>query len=338
MNAPVISVVMPFYNASATLRSAIESILGQSFTDFELLLYDDGSTDTSRRIADEIAGADPRVQLLGGERVGIVGALQRLCAQARGAYLARMDADDAAHPDRLAQQLARIQRDPAIGLCGCLVVPSGDALKAGGARYYHWVNGLTDHSAIVRELFVECPIVHPTFFMDRRAFERVGGYRESDWPEDYDLIFRLWISGARFAKVSLPLLEWRNAPNRLSLTDPRYSLTRFRALKRHYLMRSLLDGIARGTDTRTFIQWGAGEVGKRWLREWELRPNAVVDIHPRKIGARIHQVPVIAPDDLPPPGAVLILVAVGAPGARDEIRAWLTPRGYRETADYWFIA
>ena len=90
---------------------------------------------------------------------------------------------------------------------------------------------------------------------------------------------------------------------------------------------------------RPFYQWGAGEVGKRWLREWqERKPEAVVDINPRKIGRRIHDAPVIAPEDLPPPGETFVVVAVGAPGARTDIRDWLTPRGYEETRDFLFLA
>ena len=80
-------------------------------------------------------------------------------------------------------------------------------------------------------------------------------------------------------------------------------------------------------------------VGKRWLREWEtLRPEAVVDINPRKIGRTIHGTPVIAPPDLPPPDGVFVVAAVGTPGARDDIRTRLLPRGYAEGEDFLFLA
>jgi hypothetical protein len=211
----------------------------------------------------------------------------------------------------------------------------GTDLGKGGHRYHEWLNALVDHESIAREIFVECPIAHPTFFLRRSVLNDIGGYSDRGWAEDYDLVLRLWNSGARFAKAPEVLLDWRNTPARLSQTDVRYSLDRFRALKRHYLETTVL----RQLGPRRFFQWGAGEVGKRWLREWDApRPVAVVDIHPRKIGTRIHRVPVIGPDDLPPPGESYILIAVGAPGAREEIRAWLDPRGYRECVDYRFIA
>jgi hypothetical protein len=117
------------------------------------------------------------------------------------------------------------------------------------------------------------------------------------------------------------------------MTSPRYSPEQFRAVKRHHLVESVLP------EDRPFYQWGAGRVGKPWLREWGSdAPVAVVDINPRKLGKRIHGVPVIPPDELPGPGRAFTLVAVGAPGARSEICGWFAERGYGEGADYVCIA
>jgi len=147
------------------------------------------------------------------------------------------------------------------------------------------------------------------------------------------LVMRIWRAGWRLGKVAEELLEWRDSAQRLSMTDARYSEAAFRALKRHYLEQRCLRG------GRRFYQWGAGEVGKRWLREWDrFAPEAVVDIHPRKIGRRIHHTPVIAPEALPPPGEAFVVVMVGAPGARDEIREWFGAHAYQELRDYRFLA
>jgi FlaA1/EpsC-like NDP-sugar epimerase len=117
------------------------------------------------------------------------------------------------------------------------------------------------------------------------------------------------------------------------MNDPRYDEGAFRALKRHYL------GHFPARAGRPLYQWGAGEVGKRWLREWgESAPVGVVDINPRKIGRTIHGVRVIAPEELPSPAACFVVVMVGTPGARDEIRGRLQPRGFRECEDYLFLA
>lgn len=318
-----------------TLGAAIESIRAQTCTDWELLLFDDASEDDAFAVANDFTMIDSRIRIIARERVGIVAALQRLSAEARGEFVARMDGDDVSHPTRFERQLALLRGDESIALCGCFVEAVGTELGEGGARYYEWINSLTSPEDIDREMFVECPIAHPTFFMRRYVFEAAGGYQDRGWAEDYDLMLRLWGCGARFANVAEPLLQWRNEATRLSLTDSRYSLEQFRRLKRHYIEAYILPNIG----SRRFVQWGAGEVGKRWLREWgRVRPEAVVDIHPRKINTKIHGYPVIAMEELPAPGKVYILIAVGAPGARDEIRAWLMPRGYREVLDYRFIA
>jgi glycosyltransferase involved in cell wall biosynthesis len=333
MTAPLVSVILPFFNAQATLEEAIESIRAQTFTDWELVLLDDGSSDHSPAIAHAARQTDPRVRLLSAEHGGIVAALDRACAAARGAFLARMDADDIAAPERIERQLTLMEACPDAGLCGTRISSFGEPIGPGRRRYETWVNALVTPEDIARELFVECPVPHPTFFLRRSAFEQAGGYQEHGWPEDYDLVMRIWQAGWKIIKAPESLLCWRHSAARLSATDPRYTEQAFRALKRHYLARTYL------RDRAIFHQWGAGEVGKRWLREWgSMAPAAVVDINPRKIGRRIHGVRVIPPEEIPPPGETFVVVAVGTPGARDDIRARLTPRGYRETRDYVFLA
>ena len=333
MASSLVSVILPFYNAAATIRDAVDSIQRQSCTDWELVAFDDGSTDDSRGIVAGLAQADARIRVVGGQRVGIVAALQGACRAASGAYLMRMDADDVAVPERMARQLALVQSAPEVGLCGTEVRIVGEDVGPGLRRYEAWINALAEHGDMTRELFVECPLPHPTFFLPRDVYDAVGGYQDHGWPEDYDLVMRVWRAGRRLATVPVPLLEWRHTPQRLSMTDPRYHEAAFRRLKRHYLHEAFL---AAGPP---LYQWGAGEVGKRWLREWESpRPAAVVDINPRKIGRSIHDTRVIAPEALPPPGEAFVGVAVGAPGARDEIRDWFAPRGYVELRDYLFLA
>ena len=332
-SVPTISVVVPCFNARKTLASSLESILRQSFADFEVVWFDDGSTDGSAEVVESYAGRDPRIRLLRSEHVGIVEALRRACSVARGRYIARMDADDVAYPERFSKQVRYLEGHPEAGLCGTQVRTVGEDIGTGRERYEAWVNALTTHEAIVRDLFVECPVAHPTLMIRRDVFEAVGGYEDHGWAEDYDLLMRCFGAGVRMGNVPEPLLEWRNGAGRLSLRDDRYSLAKFRALKRHYLFQSYLK------DRPVFFQWGAGEVGKKWLAEWEgLRPEAVAEVNPRKLGKVIHGTRVIAPSELPQPGEGFTVVAVGAPGAREDIRGWFGERRYTEISDYIFLA
>jgi glycosyltransferase involved in cell wall biosynthesis len=330
---PLVSVILPCHNAAATLEAAVSSVVAQSFRDWELIIFDDGSTDASPEVAERLATEDARIRVVASEHGGIVVALQRACALARGEFLARMDADDYSYPNRLTKQMATMADDKEVALCGTLVRSVGEEVGPGRRRYDAWLNAVVTHEEMVRELFIECPVAHPTFLLRRSSFEAVGGYEDHGWAEDYDLCMRLVQAGGRLAKVQEVLLDWWDSPGRLSMMDDRYSPRQFRALKRHYLRKGPLK------DSGRFFQWGAGEVGKQWLREWRpVRPGAVVDINPRKIGTSIHDTPVIAPEELPGPGDAFTVVAVGAPGAREDIRGWFSPRGYTEGEDYLFLA
>lgn len=333
MPEPLISVLLPCRDAESGLAESLTSMQRQTRTDFEVIIYDDGSTDASRRIADRFARRDNRFRVIASGPVGIVEALARASGEVRGAFIARMDADDIAEPERFARQIAFMQANPEVGLCGTGVRGFGAELGPGRRRYESWLNALVHPDEVARELFIECPVAHPTFMLRRAAFEAAGGYQDRGWPEDYDLAMRVWLAGWKAANVPETLLRWRHSSGRMSAQCPRYSLANFRALKRHYLSMSYLE------DGRPFYQWGAGEVGKVWLREWDgWAPMAAVDINPRKLGRTIHNVPVIPPEELPGPGEAFVLVAVGAPGAREDIRAWFCHRGYIETRDFLFIA
>jgi cellulose synthase/poly-beta-1,6-N-acetylglucosamine synthase-like glycosyltransferase len=332
---PLVSVVMPVRDAAQTIEAAVDSIQAQSWTQWELVAVDDGSTDATPHLLARMSRRDSRLTIISPGSVGLVRALQVGCEAARGTFIARMDADDLAATDRLMRQMRVMLADDRIGLVGAGVTDFGPEAGAGRRRYSAWLNSLRSHAAIVRNMFVECPLAHPTFLLRRSALEAVGGYQDHGWPEDYDLVLRLYLGGWRFGVASgRPLVMWRDWPGRLSRTDARYSAERFRACKMHYLMQT---GWLAGQ--RRIIQWGAGREGKAWLRSYrrDKRPSHVVEVNPKKIGRRIHGVPVIAPEDLPPPGETALIVAVGVEGARDEIRRWLEPRGWREGRDYLFV-
>ena len=154
------------------------------------------------------------------QRRGLVAALQRGLAEAEGEFVARMDADDIAHPARLAVQLAFLTHNPELSGCGARVrrVPAGD-IPPRAAAYIAWLNAMIDWKTVAANLFVECPLAHPTFLFRARALAEVGGYRDRGWPEDYDLLLRLWRRGHRFAAAPRTLLDWRDSAGRLSRTS-----------------------------------------------------------------------------------------------------------------------
>lgn len=202
---PAISVLMPVYNAAPYLAEAIESVLGQSFEDFEFLIHDDGSTDGSWAILKDYARRDPRIRISQADNAGIARVLNRMSEQARGAYLARMDADDICVPERFARQLEVLEAAPELALVSsdCLVID-----EAG--RPIHYVEVPLSHKEIDNlHMRGHCAIRHPTVMMRRTALMQAGGYDPAiRYAEDLDL----WLRMAEHGELSnLPevLLQYR---------------------------------------------------------------------------------------------------------------------------------
>lgn len=334
--APLVSVLLPIRDGARWLAGALDSIEAQTLRDFEVMAVDDGSIDATPAVLAERAERDRRVRVLTLPRSGIVAALEAARSAARGRYLARMDADDVARPERLERQAALLESDPSLAGCGGRIAYfPRERLGSGARRYERWINDLLTPGEIERDLFVECPIPHPTFFLRADAVEAVRGWRNPGWPEDYDLLLRLWETGARLGKVPEVVLDWRERPDRLSRTDPAYSPAAFRRCKVHWLKRTLLEGKAGA------VVWGAGPTGKafgRALQAAGVEVRAWIELDPRKIGKRIHGGPVVAPDAIDDFRGALCVAAVGQRGARAEIRAALSAAGWREMEEYVAVA
>jgi hypothetical protein len=198
-----------------------------------------------------------------------------------------------------------------------------------------WLNALTTPGLVARDLFVEAPLVHPATLLRRSALAAVGGWRAGDFPEDYDLWLRLAAQGSRMVNLPRTLLDWREGAARHTRPDPRYGLDRHVALK----CAALAAGPLRGRSEVAL--WGAGETGRAFadgLRREGIRVAAFVEVDRKKVGRTIRGAPVHAFEELERLRGLPLLVAVGAPGARDLIRAELERRGFQELRDYRCVA
>jgi glycosyltransferase involved in cell wall biosynthesis len=301
-----------------------------------VVAVDDGSVDGSLDLLQAAARDDPRLRVVRNPGRGLVAALNAAASAARAPLLARMDADDRAHPSRLRLQAARLDARPDVGVLGSGVHLFGaERPNAGMQAYVAWLNGLRDHASIVRDIWVESPLAHPAVMMRAGLLRAVGGYRDLDGPEDYDLWLRVYAAGGRFESLPDVLLEWRDGPTRLSRTDPRYAPDRFRAVKIEALERGPLRG-------RGVVVWGAGPIGKGWaraLRERGHRVLAFVEVAERRLGERIHEAPVVpVADAVHVAPEALHLAAVGQPGARERIRAAAAALGLVEGEDLLAVA
>lgn len=325
---------MPVRNAVDTLAACLDSIQGQSLADYELLVMDDGSTDGTGALAAARARDDARLRVMSGSHRGLVACLNAGLALARAPLVARMDGDDLMDRDRLALQRQFLDEHPCVDVVASRVEAfPAERLAAGMGEYLRWQNGCTGSDALRDEIYVECPITHPSAMFRAAAVGAAGGYRDGDFPEDYELWLRLTARGCRMAKIERSLLRWRQRDDSLSRVDPRYSRDAFDRLRARYLA---LD--PRLGDGRPVVFWGAGRRTRRradHLVALGIGPRAWIDVDPRKIGRRVGDVPVEAPEWLrerePRP---FVLSWVASHGARERIGAALEAMGYERGADY----
>ena len=331
MTTPLVSVVLPVRDAEATVERAARSILDSIVREIELIVIDDGSTDSSAEIVRQIN--DPRLRLVQQDALGVCSAANCGAAEARAPVIARMDADDYSHPARIGKQLSLLH-DSGADMVGCqvrVVDVFGQAVES-MQRYEQWSNSLTEPSRIAAMRFVELPIVNPTLMVKREVFEL--GFRKGPWPEDYDLCLRALGQGCTASKVPEMLFDWIDSGGRLTRTDERYSPQAFDRCRRVHLLDGPLAGKA------IVDLWGAGQAGKPWLRWLQAEGftvRHVVEVSPKKIGTNIHGVPVIADTELPLPDGTPLIIAVGAAGARELIEADLVKKGYLPGKDAWFV-
>jgi len=163
------------------------------------------------------------------------------------------------------------------------------------ARYAAWLNGLVTADLVARDLLVEAPLVHPAAVIRRAALESAGGWRDGPFPEDYDLWLRLSAAGGRLTNVPRTLLWWRESPQRLTRTDPRYAIARHVALKCAFLVRHVLEG------RNEVAVWGAGETGRAFadaLGAEGVRVALFVEVDRKKIGRTVRGAAVVSYEEV----------------------------------------
>lgn len=329
----MISILLPFRNADATVLGCLASIQQQRFRRFELLAIDDHCTDRTRDLIGN--WPDARLRLIDNPGEGIVDALNFGIRQARYPLLARMDADDLMRSARLETQFKFLRARPDIDLVSSQVALFPKEQIAKGYREYErWQNRLLSHEDIVAERFVESPLAHPSVMFRRVAIENLGGYRKGDFPEDYELWLRAIDHGLKTAKCDSVLIDWRESGDRLSRTHPAYRRQAFDRLRANYLAHLPV------LKQRPVAFWGAGRKTRlraKNLIDLGIQPQAWIDIDPKKIGNQINGVPVHAPDFLRRSAhktKPFVLVYVTNHGARELIQAELQQMGYYIAQDF----
>ncbi len=239
MSHPGVTVLMPVYNAATHLKAAVDSILNQTLSDFEFLIINDGSTDESGKILREYAQKDRRITLIEQENKGLIDTLNYGIEQSTGEYIARMDADDVAYPERLERQCDFLNRNKSIGACGtwirALNHPSFNIIK-----YYK------NHEDICMHMFKLVAFAHPTVMMRRDvlAANNIKYNKNFKHAEDYEF-WRELASITRLANLPEVLLDYRFHPNQVSSTHKSTQVDNAKkarmAILEHLLQRKISD-------------------------------------------------------------------------------------------------
>lgn len=262
---PLVSVLMPVFNAERYLREAIDSVLAQSIRDFEFVVIDDGSVDASAAIIAEAACRDPRVRPLYRPHRGFADTLNAGLAAAKGQWLARMDADDVCVPDRLEAQLAFAGRYPGIAVVGSYAwYLSEDGRMLG---LYRLGPTTLAEFARVTERGQLVHMCHPTVMMDRRAVLEAGGYDER-FPivEDLELFNRLVDRGHVLLTLPEPKLLYRVHAHSIVMSRHRQMFRMFR------YVAEVVRARRRRLEPPTYEQFEDAERRQSWVRRaWVTR-------------------------------------------------------------------
>ena len=279
----MISILMPMFNAAPFINECIDSILNQSFTDWELIIVNDFSTDSSVEFIQQYLKKESRIRLFNNTEKGIQPALRLALSNSSGELITRMDADDIMPSNKL---LWMFDAWTHVGkghiITGKVSYQASTELGDGYRKYAHWLNHLGNDR--FKEIYKECVIPSSCWLIHRDDLQSCGAFDSTIYPEDYHLCFQFYQHRFKIVSLDQILHLWRDHPNRTSRNDPNYADNTFIDLKVAFFIR-LEKWI-----NKPLIVWGSGKKGKRivkLLQQANIPFNWVCN-NPRKIGHNIH--------------------------------------------------
>ncbi|TXG39398.1 glycosyltransferase family 2 protein [Seonamhaeicola maritimus] len=334
MQKPLISILTPFKNTANYLVECLDSILNQSYTNWELLIIDDHSNDDSYSLVKKYSEKDNRIKLFKNDREGIISALQLAFKNSSGNYITRMDSDDIMLPNKLeilANSLLQFGKlHVAVGLVEYF---SEHGVGEGYKSYETWLNNLTETGNNYNEIYKECVIPSPCWMLHRDDLIACGAFNPSIYPEDYDLTFRFYKHGFKCIPCDKVIHKWRDYSTRTSRTHIHYAQNHFTTLKvNHYLVIDY-------NEDKTPVIWGAGTKGKLMAKlflEHEISFEWICD-NPNKIGRDIYGKELLNFESLATIKNSQSLITVANKDAQKQIRKYLAKLNLEPIKDYIFF-
>ena len=321
---------MPVKDAEPYLSDCLDSILNQSYKNWELLAVDDHSKDGSAEVLRAYEEVHRNIKVLKNDGRGIICALQKAYKECKGELIHRMDADDIMPVKKL--QLLEQAWKPGTVVTGKVKYFSDEWLVGlGFQNYQHWLNGLMESENHWEDIYIECPIPSPAWLIHRRDFDIAGAFNSSLIPEDYDLCFRWYKYGLKIISVQEVVHRWRDSQSRTSRKNPEYFPMAYYPLKVHYFLDIDRNQI------KPLVLWGAGKKGKlisKLLSQHGVEYLWVTD-NSKKWGVEINGKTLQKrPKSF---GDSQVIIAVASPDDKAEIREELAKNHHKSDADIWWF-
>jgi len=277
---------MPARDAQKYIAECIESILAQSYFNWELIVVDDGSTDQTAKIISDYSVSDDRIRLFCQPALGIIPALRLAYEQSSGSLITRMDSDDIMSSEKIEKLTdLLIQHGKGHVATGLVEYFSESGLGDGYRKYETWLNELTSTRKNYTEIYKECCIASPCWMLWREDLDACMAFRPDSYPEDYDLVFRFYENNLKVVAADDILHRWRDHDVRSSKTVGHYKENSFLDLKVNYFIK--IDYKYQ----KNLVLWGAGKKAKKVARLLSARKIDFIWVcnNVQKIGQMIYE-------------------------------------------------
>ena len=330
---PLISIIMAAKDTAPYLPACLDSVIAQTYQNWELIAINDHSSDATPEILESYAQKDQRIRVVHSQRRALIPALKEGYSEAKGELINRMDSDDIMPADKL-QSMWETWKPFGKGhiVAGGTrhFVDEGE-VGAGFLRYDAWLNSLARDQIHFQEIYRECVIPSHCWLIHKSDFDAVNGFEPEVYPEDYDLCFRFYKAGLKVIGLDKVLHYWRDRSNRISRTWDEYKDNRYFDLKLQYFFEIDHD------PDRPLVIWGAGRNGKdlaKGILHRQAELHWVCD-NENKIGKVVYGIRMQHFEQVQALDNPQILVVVASPDGRKEIRDLLHSWGKVPVKDYW---
>lgn len=330
----MISILTPFKNTEEYIAECINSVINQSYSDWEMLLVNDHSTDNSYQIVKEFAQKDPRINVLQNKGEGIIPALQQAYLNASGDKITRMDSDDIMPKDKLYQLNKTLENSGKNHIAvGMVKYFRDDGISDGYLKYERWLNQLCIDENHYDDIFKECVIPSPNWLIHRHDLDRANAFNPDIYPEDYDLCFRFYEKGIKVAPCKSITHYWRDYSQRTSRNHEHYAQNYFLDLKLHYFLKLFYN------PKKKLLLWGAGDKGKILAK---LLVGHSVNFswycnNEQKVGQKIYGKTLFDIETVQLSQEYQSIIAIGNPEVQHTIKSELKKLGLVTNIDYFFF-